>query len=251
MREIQLTQGKAALVDDEDFEWLNQSKWRAGLTGKTFYARTHIKKHGGGYRNVLMHRLIMGNPEGKSIDHIDGDGLNNQRHNLRICSVAQNAHNATRMSTNTSGFKGVFWDRRSQTWRAGVMAYGKRKWLGCFNSPVQAALAYDKAAREYHGEFARTNFLVSDQPEALVEPGRRTLCSRNTSGYRGVHWGRQDGKWRAKIKALGKHRTLGIFTCPIEAAHCYDRAARFYFGDRALLNFPLSADLDLFDRPAA
>ena len=148
MRVIKLTQGKEALVDDEDYEFLNQWKWSL--------ANGYAQRQVGGRKNtksVYMHCLIAG---GKA-DHIDENPLNNQRSNLRRCTVQQNAMNRGPQENNTSGYKGVTWNKRDQGWTAQLHVLGKRKFLGTYKDILEAAAAYDKAARELHGEFAYQN----------------------------------------------------------------------------------------------
>lgn len=102
-----------------------------------------------------MHREIVGTPEGMDTDHINGDKLDNRRSNLRICTHAQNGANRGPQKNGSSGYKGVSY--HCKKWRVQICINGKTKRLGGFNSLLDAAKAYDKAARKYHGEFARTN----------------------------------------------------------------------------------------------
>lgn len=154
MKEIPLTQNKVAIVDDEDYEWLMQWKWRAKKDGRTYYAvRTIWSKR----RDLSMHRLIMGEPEGMEVDHKDGDGLHNWRKNLRVCTHADNLKNK-RGKVGGSGYKGVSFDKRDGIYLARIRVGNKYVHLGSFKDPAKAALAYDKAARFYHGEYAKTNF---------------------------------------------------------------------------------------------
>lgn len=157
MKEIQLTQGKVALVDDEDFERLNQKKWCAFKNGNTFYA-ARIFYGGEKQKTILMHREIMNTPQGVEVDHKDGDGLNNQKCNLRNCDHFQNSHNQSRQSNNKSGFKGVSKDKNTGKWAVNIKINNKQIHIGCFKDLKDAALAYDKAALKYHGDFARLNF---------------------------------------------------------------------------------------------
>jgi hypothetical protein len=157
MKEITLTHGKTALVDDADFEHLSQFKWHAAKEGNIWYAvRTASRREG--RSSVRMHRLIIGAKPGTRVDHMDCNGLNNQRHNLRLCTHQQNLCNRPATNANTSGFKGVSWYKRYQKWEANIAVNGKKRRIGYFDSLVKAACAYDDAARELHGEFARVNF---------------------------------------------------------------------------------------------
>lgn len=156
MKEIQLTQGKVALVDDDDFEYLNQFKWHIYKQNRnSFYARTIV------YENkkriaILMHRLLI-KCDNKIIDHISGDGLDNRKCNLRICERHQNALNRKKNMNNLSGFKGVSWFKSSQKWRAQIQYKKIVYHLGVFEKRIDAARAYNEAAVKYHGEFANLN----------------------------------------------------------------------------------------------
>ena len=155
MKDIELTQGKVALVDDEDYEYLKQSKWYA-----------HNQRDGecyamGGRGKIYMHRLIMGTPKGMYTDHINGNGLDNRKENLRVCTNAQNLMNRPKSKINTTGYKGVtiskYRDRINTYIRAQININGKNKFLGFHKTPELAAKAYNKAAIKYHGEFAQLN----------------------------------------------------------------------------------------------
>jgi len=162
LKTIPLTQNKFALVDDEDYQDLSQYKWYARRDGNIFYATRSFrvnKKQSA----EQMHRRILGlNPgDGKETDHIDMDGLNNQRNNLRIATKGQNEANQIIYRNNTSGFKGVHWSKGAKKWMARIKIDSQSKYLGLFESKIDAALAYNKAAIRYFGEFARINQIVS------------------------------------------------------------------------------------------
>ena len=159
MKEIKLTQGKSAIVDDEDYEGLNRFKWFAEQRGNTFYARSKS--------STYMHRFILGleQGDGKEIDHKDGNGLNNCRENLRLCTRSQNNING-RVRKGTSKYKGVCWDKRDKKWKARISIDKKRISLGNWLSEIGAARAYDIKATELHGEFARLNFPIIAHKEA-------------------------------------------------------------------------------------
>lgn len=161
MKTIPLTQGKVALVDDEDFEWLSKWKWRATITSPTgidrWYAlHTTIDKD-----TIYMHRAIMirlGFSKTESFDHVDGNGLNNQRMNLRPCTQTQNVQNRRKRPGLSSKYKGVYWHRRDRKWMSRLRDNGKDLFLGYFKDEEEAGRAYDAVARRAFGEFARLNF---------------------------------------------------------------------------------------------
>lgn len=154
MRAIELTKGRVTVVDDEDFEVLAQWRWHLGGSG---YAARTRRIGGRKTEKVLMHRVIMGNPEGMHIDHINGDPLDNRRSNLRIVTRFQNEQNRGKNKNNTSGYKGVTFSKKEQKWVAQITANGKSYRAGCHASPEAAAQAYNEAATRLHGEFATLN----------------------------------------------------------------------------------------------
>lgn len=159
-KQIPLTQGKFALVDEEDFEYLNQWKWHAQKGRKTFYAVRGIflnSKNKSIFNTSLiyMHHLILARREGCSIDHIDGNGLNNLRSNLRHATRGQNRMNTEKSCNNTTGFKGVSFYKQANKFRARITLDKKQIFLGYFETAQEAHQAYIKAAIELHGEFAK------------------------------------------------------------------------------------------------
>ena len=167
MKEIILTQNQVALVDDADYEWLNKGKWYAQRSRQTFYAKRLIST---GYK--AMHRVILGLKPGdkRQCDHIDGDGLNNQRSNLRVCTHGQNQHNR-RSYGGTSKYKGVCFERSHRKWGAYIYVNKKNIRLGSFDLESDAARCYDGAALKYFGEFALTNKMI----ELSLSDGERLL----------------------------------------------------------------------------
>jgi hypothetical protein len=156
-KQIFLSKGKIAIVDDEDYEWLSQWRWYCIEGRYTAYAaRTDNKNK----KTVYMHKEILGVQNGVIVDHKNRDGLLDTKDNLRICSYSQNAINRKKNKNNTSGYRGVFFDKKNGAYRAKIVVDGKIYRMGNFSSAVEAAVEYDKVAKEVSGEFANLNFLV-------------------------------------------------------------------------------------------
>jgi hypothetical protein len=161
-RRIPLTRGEYAIVDPEDYPRLSRYKWHAVKckAARTYYAKRARPR---GCRKSdfahLMHRYIIKVPPGMVIDHINHNGLDNRNANVRIATHAQNSRNTRKQRPKTaSKYKGVTWNRPLKKWRAQITRDGKRISLGCFSDEIEAAKAYDIAAKKYHGRFASTNF---------------------------------------------------------------------------------------------
>jgi hypothetical protein len=154
MRLIPLTQGKFTQIDDEDYDHLITLKWYAVKNNNTFYAMTKITINGV-RKTKYMHRMILNTPCGYEGEHSDRNGLNNQRYNLRNATHSQNQMN--RKSWGSSPYLGV--SIRNGSITARIKLNGKCIYLGAFKSEKDAAIAYDNAARQHHGEFANLNFM--------------------------------------------------------------------------------------------
>ncbi len=148
MKLIPLSNGGFAMVDDEDFDWLSNFSWRSRKGGNTYYAYT--------YGKVGMHTMILRSFVTNSIvDHKDGDGLNNTRGNIRLCTHAQNMQNRALSKNSKSGIKGVYFNKKSKKWRSEIRSNGKRYCIGSFESKEDASIAYKIRAKELHGDFYR------------------------------------------------------------------------------------------------
>lgn len=154
MKEIQLTKGMFAFIDDEDFELVSQYKWHY-CNG---YANTRIYENGKSSKYIGMHRLIMQAKPGEQIDHINGIKRDNHRSNLRKCTPKDNPKNCKTPVTNTTGFKGVCYRKRAKLFSAQISVQNKSIHIGYFRTAESAAIAYDLAAIKHYGQFARLNF---------------------------------------------------------------------------------------------
>ena len=160
MKEIKLTQGKIALVDDQDYDWLNKFDWHARKSRNTYYAATNIQCLDGKQTVIYIHQLILDqihgyDENGLISDHKDRNGLNNQRYNLRRAAHGLNSHN--REGWGKSKYKGVSWNKYNGKWLSMIDIKSKNKYLGYFNNEIDAAKAYDKAAKEIYGNNAVLN----------------------------------------------------------------------------------------------
>jgi hypothetical protein len=156
MKEISLTRGLFALVDDIDYEWLSRHKWCIAPGGYAVRGvpRAEHKEKG---TLIYMHREILGLGYGdkRKADHRDVNRLNNKRENLRVCTQAQNTRNRPIGRDNTSGFKGVSFQAETRKWRASISVNNKGRHLGLFDTPEAAHAAYCEASKKYHGDFGR------------------------------------------------------------------------------------------------
>ncbi len=228
---VPLTRGYVAWIDAEDAAWAAAFTWHVGLNRHTAYAVCHASRPRRTTRR--MHREIVGAPPGVEVDHINGNGLDNRRANLRLASHAENMRNRMGLG-GRSRFKGV--RCRGSRWRSIIHFEGRRILLGTFDTEEQAARRYDEAAAHYFGAFAWLNF-----PDETPEPYRVSLLRRTTPDrpYRGAHRN-SAGHWEAGIKGNGSQRHLGTFPTAVQAAHAYDAALRQMGRDERWANFPVT-----------
>ena len=152
MKKILLSQDKVVFVDDGDFDYLNQWSWNLGADG---YVRSKINR-----KTIYLHRLVLDAKKGWTVDHISRNKLDNRRRNLRLCTRLDNSRNKSLQKNNTSGFKGVSWEKSRRKWSAHIYVNNKNKMLGRFSTATDAAEAYNQAAREAYGAFANLNRVV-------------------------------------------------------------------------------------------
>jgi len=232
MREIPLTKGYVALVDDEDYEMLSQVNWcwtkggYALAVADSARFRAAFPDYTAAARCVLMHRLIMRAPVGIEVDHRSRDGLDNQKANLRLATSGQNKHNSGARK-GTSRFKGVCWDVSAGRWSAQIKKDWVKQALGYFDDEESAARAYDRAADKLHGDFAQLNFPDDPQRFLPMGPGLRPITA--LSGFFGVHVDRN--KFSASVYKQGTTTCLGNFDTAYDAALYRD-----YFIEKNNLN---------------
>jgi hypothetical protein len=147
---IKLTQGKYAIIDDEDFERVSKLKWN--YSKKIGYAESRLENG-----HLRMHRFIMNAKPGEETDHINFDGLDNRKSNLRLCTHTENMYHRRKHIDNTSGYKGVSWDKVNKKWHASIQKDGKKMHLGRFLDIQDAIKIYNKKASEAFGQFAQLN----------------------------------------------------------------------------------------------
>ncbi len=154
---IPLSQGQSTIIDQMDFDLVRGHKWCAHRMGRSFYAVTNVKRPDGVYRLLYMHTSIVKPPKGMVVDHLDGDGLNNRRSNLRYCTRGENAGRQKPQVGRSSRFKGVSWLKSRGKWQTYITKDGRRHSLGYFLEEERAALAYNNAARRLFGTLAVLN----------------------------------------------------------------------------------------------
>ncbi|MFH1370520.1 MAG: HNH endonuclease [Planctomycetota bacterium] len=157
-RKIYLGEGKFTIVEPQDYYRFNVFNWCPEEKGPNTYAARVVGAPKKRTTVVSLHREIMNHPAGFLVDHKNGDGLDNRRANLRLATRSQNSCNSRKRANTTSQFIGVSFHKQRRRWVAVIKYKGGKKWLGRFVNEIEAAKAYDEAAKKYHGEFARLNF---------------------------------------------------------------------------------------------
>ncbi len=241
-----LEKGRFAFVDDEDYEKVASFKWYPASAGHAIAKKQKNNR----VAHFSMHRIIMDAAPEDVVDHIDGNATNNTRANLRITDHKGNAANQRKQATwrgrpTTSKYKGVIkveTKKGKVAWCASIRRQGRGRNLGWFADETHAALAYDRAARELFGQYARLNFPGVSDYSHLPKPGLK-----GSSGYWGVSWDRKQKKWQAYLRDdSGRMVYIGRFTNKEDAARARDRAALEYNGRAARrLNFPEVCELGI------
>ena len=160
-KKIPLTQGKFAIVDPEDYDRLMaMGKWHTSCNGYACRTYNYKNQHGlWSGKTIFLHSLVLDVPEKYVIDHINGVKTDNRKSNLRVCTRAENGRNRGKQENNTSGYKGVSYKVKNKKFSSQIKVYNKQIYIGLFDTPIEAARAYNEAAIKYHGEFAKLNEL--------------------------------------------------------------------------------------------
>lgn len=229
-KEIQLTKGKVALVDDEDYEMLIGLGVRWCVNDGYAFNRVYGR----------MHRFLVSAPKDTMVDHINGDKLDNRKENLRFATNSQNQANR-KVARGVSKFKGVTWQKRTYDasrgyWKAQIVVNGELHYLGKYDTDLEAAKAYNEAAERFFGGFAYLNDL-SQPASDLLSSSRRQVARHNPTGYKGVTFDKSRGKWMAQLVFKGVTYLKKRFPTPIDAAQAYDTVAKQVFGQTARTNF--------------
>jgi len=230
--------GHVALIDEADYPLVVGYRWHTRPADDRWYAYAHVPGSGKTGKNIFLHRLLMGTSPDVLIDHINRNGLDCRRENMRPATTGQNNANARKHVGSVSPYKGVSWQSRSGKWRANVACDGRRIHCGYFEHAEDAARAYDVAALALWGEYALTNSPASTYSDDDIRAFREQLnAQKGTSPYRGVRTSR-NGKWEATLFAFDVRYHLGTFDEEVAAARAYDTKVRELRGPTARVNFP-------------
>ena len=217
MKTITLTQGKVALVDEEDFERANQFNWYAAKAKSgLWYARRNITVGKGKQKTQRLHQFLM--PDISQIDHKDGDGLNCQRKNLRPATSVQNQANQKKQTGRSSKFKGVNFHKVTGLWQANICKHQRQIYLGVFQTEEQAAQAYDRKAVELFGEFAKLNLTATGSCANILDRDK-PATNENMITYKIVR------TYHPSLNQESETIDTGLSLAEAQA-HCSDPATR-------------------------
>lgn len=226
---------KKVYVDARDLPKMVDISWVVVKSRNTFYVKGLLRRISG--KDVLLHNFIMSNTN-KIIDHKDGNGLNNRRENLRVATSAQNRANSRIPITNTTGFKGVCYNKTSRLYVVDITVNGVSHSGGGFKNVLLAAKKYNEMAIKYLGEFAYLNRFTEEQEKKISELGvEKRRPKPNKYGYIGVGVDNdRPNKYKAVISINKKVIKIGNYATAIEAARAYDQMALKYYGNTKTIN---------------
>ena len=210
MKLLLTAKGLLILIDDQDFDRASQHSWCPDDKG---YAKATIEQE-----QVLLHRWLVGAQEGEEVDHKNHYTLDCRRENLRRCTKSQNMANMKTPKNNTTGFKGVTYDKRVDRYTARIKVNRHHMHLGSFATAEDAAIAYNHAALDWFGEFAYFNDIANWQARTPQRAKDVKLRTNNSSGYKGVSFNKKQQNWAAYMWLQGRSIHLGYFPTAEEAA---------------------------------
>ena len=214
---------RPTIVDKEDYYRVKDITWCLDSHG---YVVSTKNLGNGKYENLSLHRVIIDAKPGQIVDHIDRDKLNNTRGNLRFATVADNTRNTGLSSRNTTGYKGV--SKIGDRFTANIVCDGVNNFLGTYDSPEDAAKAYNIKAEELFGEYAWFNDV--DHKGFIPAPRKKF-----TSKYKGVSLNKATGKWRARTSVGGLEKHIGSYETEEEAAEAYEKFMSGYEGKKGTI----------------
>lgn len=223
--------------DECDYLMVSQFRWAINKRGRVYYAVAR-KQVNNVIVDIKMHRLIAGATDSSiKVDHIDHDGLNNCRCNLRLATNIENIRNSRPSKNNIVGYKGVGFMPKVSKYRARIRINRKEKHLGMFDSANEAAMAYNNAAKLNFGEFAYLNVIDELRTDGLIKSRQPNIRRDNNTGYLGVCFRKITGTYVARIRYNKKEYYIGgAYKTPYEAAVAYNNKAIELYGNGAIIN---------------
>lgn len=235
--------GHLIYIDEEDYTRVTSRNWYVGTDPKHTYFYTYIYVSGI-RKSIALHRFLMGCTHGDKIviDHINRNALDNRKCNLRKCTQRDNLCNSGIRIDNSSGYKGVSFNKKENNWNATIQYNGEIYSIGTAATAQEAAVLYDMVAIRMFGEYANPNFKDASYSDTVLDSVYNRVLKRmscaNTSGYFGVYHHVRDNIWSAIINHNKVRYYIGTFSNPEDAARARDRKALELLEDKAKLNFP-------------